>query len=112
MLAFAFTAFHPGLKRGLEASRRGDPEISKEHAELLWFLSANARGIENAEDPDRGEERPLHIEDRELCAAGCVLEGVGLEPRREVGHVPYWQEVTKRREDVVSCEEGLVSRRA
>ena len=112
MLAFVFTALHPGLKGGLEACRRGDTKISKEQAELLRFLPADARGIKNTEDPDRGEESPLHIEDRARCTAGCVLEGVGLEPPREVGHVPYRQEIAKGREDVVSSEEGLVSRRA
>ena len=112
MLAFVFTALHPGLKGGLEACRRGDTKISKEQAELLRFLPADARGIKNTEDPDRGEESPLHIQDRARCTAGCVLEGVGLEPPREVGHVPYRQEIAKGREDVVSSEEGLVSRRA
>ena len=112
MLAFVFTSLHPGLKGGLEACRGGDTKISKEQAELLRFLPADARGIKDTEDPDSGEERPLHVKDRALCAAGCVLEGVGLEPPSEVGHVPYWQEVAKGRKDVVSSEEGLVSRRA
>ena len=97
----------PGMKGQLKTGGSRDAKVVEQTLHLGRIMPSDAGGPDEAEEPDRGDQRPLHVEHQVRACSNSVVLDSKVDPDRQMGLVATREAPLKGGEELPGCDRRL-----